>query len=175
MPTRSSYADNVIEGVDASGTVPLGNPLSIAGFDGTNVQRVKTDTGGRLSLTQDAAASPLRVTAGGPALGQTIKAFSSSGGVSINAGATAISYAVTTGKTLYITDIDISTDSTAAILVQLKAGAAVIGEKFISTTAAWEMVGIESQPTIGSAVVLTLVFPTAAGKNGAYIVTGFEQ
>jgi hypothetical protein len=160
---RTGQADHVVEGPGASGTAIVGNPILIGGSDGVNAQP--------LSIS---ASGVMKITAGGPGAGQSIKTFSSSGGVSINAGATVISYTVTAGKTLYITDIDISADNVSAILVQLKAGGVVIGEKYISTTAAWEMVGIESQMTVGSGIALTLVFPTVAGKNGAYVVTGFE-
>ena len=116
-----------------------------------------------------------RTSAGNAAPGQTIKTFSSSGGVSINTGATVTVYTVTPGKTFYPTDIHISTDSATALLVQVKAGSTVILEGYISTTAPLDLAGIESQVGVGSGVVLSIVFPTVAGKNGAWVIFGFEQ
>jgi hypothetical protein len=172
---KTGFADQIHEGDAAAGTAPQANPLNNGVFDGTNVQRQKGDTSGRTVITTEVGAAVLMSTAGGPAPGQTIKSFTSSGGVSINTGATAISYTVTTGKTLFITDIDVSTDSATPILVQLKAGSNVVVEKYISTTCPLELDGIESQPTVASAQVFTLVFPTASGKNGTYFVSGYEQ
>lgn len=116
-----------------------------------------------------------RVTAGGAAPGQSIKAFSSSGGVPINAGATINVYTVTSGKTLFLTDISVSTDSAASFLFQIKAGAVVIKEGFVSATAPFAFAGIESQPSIGSGVTISIVFPTVVGKNAAFFLSAFEQ
>ena len=119
--------------------------------------------------------STFRVNAGAMAPGQSIKTFSSSGAIGINAGATSNVYTVTAAKTLYITDILLSTDSAAAFLVQIKAGATVIFEKYISTTADFNMTGIESQDGVAGGVLLTVVWPTVAGKNGTFKISGFEQ
>ena len=121
------------------------------------------------------AGPTLRVSAGAGAAGQSLKTFSSSGGVNINAGATVNVYTVTAGKTLFISDVLISADSATPILVQLKAGATVIMESYVSTTAPLDMTGIETQVAVGAGVALTVVFPTAAGKNGSYFIAGFEQ
>lgn len=120
-------------------------------------------------------AAVFRVSAGSAAAGQTIKNFSSSGGLSINTGATPTVYTVTTGKTLFITDVYFSTDSATPLLVQVKAGATVILEGYMSTTAPLQIPGVESQKSVGSGVVLSLVFPTVAGKNAAWSIDGFEQ
>jgi hypothetical protein len=38
----------VVDGPDAAGAVPTKSPVQVSGFDGTDVQRISTDTGGRL-------------------------------------------------------------------------------------------------------------------------------
>ena len=116
-----------------------------------------------------------KFSAGGPGVGQAIKQVNSAGGVSINTGYTGTIYTVTAGKTLYITDVQISCDSATATLAQLKAGATVIYENYISTTGPWTALGIESQPTVGAGVALSLVIATQAGHNATYFVAGFEQ
>ena len=135
----------------------------------------KQSDGSHVLQIQSVQGAVGRVSAGAGAPGQSLKTFSSSGGVSINSGATVNVYTTTAGKTLYITDLYISADSAAPILVQVKAGATVIFEGYVSTTAPMDMTGIETQPNCGSGVALTIVFPTAAGKNGSYFIGGFEQ
>jgi len=156
--------------------VPIGTlAVPVGGTDGTYLRALSTDANGNVSLTSNTTSAVTKVTAGGAGPGQSIKTFSSSGGVSIATGATTISYTVTTGKTLYITDIDVSTSSATAVLVQIKAGSTVIAERYISTTNSWSSIGIESQPTVGSAIVMTLVFGTSSGSSGAYFIGGYEQ
>lgn len=132
-----------------------------------NATTVKLDANNNLPVA--------RMTAGGLAPGQTLKTFNSSGGVSINAGATVALYTVTTGKTLLISDLEISTDSTIPVLWQLKAGAVVIQEGFITNTAPLSAIGIETQDAVAGGVALSLVFGTSAGKNATYKLRGFEQ
>jgi len=100
--------------------------------------------------------------------------FSSAGGVTVGGGITVVNYTVPAGKTLYITDVDVSTDSTTAVLMQIFAGALVIAEKYISTTCPFEFVGIESQMTVPSGALLKLVFP-AVTTHVAYVVNGYLQ
>jgi len=47
-PTLSSSHNVIAEGDVAAGSAPAANPISIAGFDGTNVQRIRTDTNGNI-------------------------------------------------------------------------------------------------------------------------------
>lgn len=42
--------DPIVSGPDAPGTSPTRPPVQIGGFDGTNVQRIKTDTSGNLNV-----------------------------------------------------------------------------------------------------------------------------
>ena len=48
MPTGVSAAQ--VQGTAADGAAPVGNPVLIAGFDGTNIQYVKTDVNGELQV-----------------------------------------------------------------------------------------------------------------------------
>ena len=116
----------------------------------------------------------IRQTAGGCAPGMSTVSFSSSGGVTVGGGITVVNYTVPAGKTLYITDVDVSTDSTTAVLMQMLAGALVIAEKYISTTRPFEFVGIESQMTVPSGALFKLVFP-AVTTHIAYVVNGYLQ
>lgn len=45
-----SFQDPIVSGPDAPGTAPSRNPVQIGAFDGTNVQRVKSDTSGNVSV-----------------------------------------------------------------------------------------------------------------------------
>ncbi|MGK4422336.1 hypothetical protein ACSLVQ_29220, partial [Klebsiella pneumoniae] len=67
------------------------------------------------------------------------------------------------------------TDSTIPVLWQLKAGAVVIQEGFITNTAPLSAIGIETQDAVAGGVALSLVFGTSAGKNATYKLRGFEQ
>lgn len=114
----------------------------------------------------------MRITAGGCAPNMSTVSFSSSGGLAL--GASAINYTVPAGKTLYLTDIDISTDSTTALLVQIFSGAFVIAEKWISTTCPFEFVGIESQMTVGGGQLFKITYASGS-TNGAYVINGYLQ
>lgn len=164
VPVGPFIANMTVEGPVATGN-PGGNPLLIGGLNSNSSVQPLSISGSGV----------MKFTAGGAGAAQSIKSWSSSGGASISTGLTVISYTVTTGKTLYITDIDVSTDDSSPVLAQLKAGSTVVAERFISTTNSWSSIGIESQPTVGSGVVLTLVLAAASGKNAAYYVGGFEQ
>ena|ERR1700752_426495 len=114
-------------------------------------------------------------TAGNEAPGQTRKVFSSNGGVNINAGATVNLYIVTAGKLFYLTDVHISTDSSTPILVQVTDAGVSIFEGWASTTAPLDIQGIETQPTCAAGDQLAIIFPAAATKHAAYLVSGWEQ
>jgi len=45
-----TFADPIVSGPDAPGSAPTKNPVQIGAFDGTNVQRVSSDTSGRLNV-----------------------------------------------------------------------------------------------------------------------------
>lgn len=159
--------------------------LAIAGFDQVRC-RISGYTSGSVTIigkgivsvapmNVEGAFAVQRQTAGSAAPNQTIKTFSSSGGVSINTGGTTTVYTVTAGKTFYITDIFIATDNATPALTQVKAGATVVAESYLSTTQAINMLAIESQPAVAGGVAITITWPTATGKNGSYFIAGFEQ
>jgi|SRR5579864_2947388 len=117
-------------------------------------------------------------TAGAGAPDQTLKQFSSSGGVSINTGATVALYTPTAGKTFYATDIVITGNASTAgqVLCQLKSGSTVIWEGYMKTdTQPIEIPGIETQPQAPGGAALTLVIGTLSGGTAAYFIGGFEQ
>jgi hypothetical protein len=115
-----------------------------------------------------------RATAGSSAPGQTVLSFSSSGGLTITSGGSVALHVPAAGKNFYVTDLDCSTDSTAAVLVQLQAGNTIIGEKYISTTCPWEMVGIETQMMCPGGQLLEVTF-AAGTTHAAYVINGYEQ
>ena len=117
-------------------------------------------------------------TAGAGAPDQTLKQFSSSGGVSINTGATVSLYTPTIGKTFYATDIMITGNAATAgqVLCQLKSGTTVIWEGYMKTdTQPIEIPGLETQPQGPGGAALTLVIGTLSGGSAAYFISGFEQ
>lgn len=118
--------------------------------------------------------SSVRVSPGGPAPGQSVNNFSSSGGDAGNT--TRNLYTVTTGKTGRVTDINISTDDTTARLVQLLAGATVIFEDLVVSGAPLRLPDLASKPSAASAVVLALVLPApTSGKKFYWYVGTMEQ
>lgn len=114
-----------------------------------------------------------RTTAGALATGQSAK--QAAGTVSINAGATVTINTVTAGKTYYITDIHLATDSTTSVDAKIQAGGVTVFESYVINTAPCDMSGIETQPFGTSGQVITLLLPTVAGKNINYFISGFEQ
>ena len=134
----------------------------------------------RLPLTASfpATGSTAKSTAGAGAPDQTLKQFSSSGGVSIATGATVALYTPTAGKTFFMTDITITGNAGTAgqVLCQVKSGTTVIWEAYMKTdTQPIEIPGIETQPQGPGGAALTLVIGTLAGATAAYYIAGFEQ
>ena len=122
--------------------------------------------------------STAKSTAGAGAPDQTLKTFSSSGGVSIASGANVALYTVTAGKTFYATDIIITGNAGTAgqVLCQLKQAGVVIWEGYMKTdTQPLEIPGLETQPSAPGGAALTLVIGTLAGGTAAYYIGGFEQ
>jgi hypothetical protein len=122
--------------------------------------------------------SVAKSTAGAAAPDQTLKTFSSSGGVSIATGATVNLYTVSAGKTFYITDIVLTGNATTPTqyLVQIKAGATVIWEGYVKTdTEPIEVPGLETQPQGAGGSQISIVFATASGTTATYYVAGYEQ
>ena len=53
----------VVGGAAATGAVPVGNPVLVAGFDGTDVRDISTDTSGRIILGAPSANIPVSIAA----------------------------------------------------------------------------------------------------------------
>lgn len=48
--TAAAWGDPIVSGPDAPGVAPTKNPVQIGSFDGTNVQRVSSDSSGKLNV-----------------------------------------------------------------------------------------------------------------------------
>jgi hypothetical protein len=119
--------------------------------------------------------SSLRVTAGGIAPGQTAKTFTGKVALS-GGGATTVSlYTVTTGKTLIITDIYLSTDGAQDIGVQIQAAGTAVFYILCRDSAPCQMPGMDTGPIGTTGQAMTIVFPTSTNSNGFYYVAGVEQ
>lgn len=122
--------------------------------------------------------SVAKETAGSAAPDQTLKTFSSSGGVSIATGATVALYTVTAGKTFFVTDIVITGNAATAgqVLCQLKQAGTVFWEGYMKTdTQPLEIAGLETQPTAPGGAAITLVIGTLTGGTATYFIAGYEQ
>src|SRR5579859_2998060 len=117
-------------------------------------------------------------TAGSAAPDQTLQTFSSSGGVSVNTGATVALFTVPAGKTFFMTDIVVMGNAATAtqFLVQVKQGTTVIFEGFCKTdTAPVEAPGLETQPSAPSGTAVSLVLGTGASTTATYFISGYVQ
>lgn len=122
----------------------------------------------------------VKQTAGGPAPGQSAKTFT--GELNLPAGAGTPTQAletVTTGKTLYVTDLSFTADTAQIFRVRLQAnGVDIFRGMCKGDTGPIEFPGIETQPQAASGAVVQCVFVTLAGflvTNVEYFVGGFEQ
>lgn len=117
-----------------------------------------------------------RVSAGFMAPGQTAKQYTGKNATSTTLATTITLETVTAGKTYYMTDISIFTDSTTSIDGSINAGGTPIYRFGTSTTAPLQMAGMETQPygSSGQTVVLVLP-PTTSVQNVWFNVAGFEQ
>lgn len=115
-----------------------------------------------------------RVTAGGPAPGQTQKNYS--GTVALSASPTTVALeTVTAAKQYLITDIIVTINgSTGQTLTQLQFGATNVVNAHVNTTKGIEMIGLETGPIASAGTVVQLVFAAASGATAAYNVFGVE-
>lgn len=126
-----------------------------------------TDGDGSLTPT-------LRASAGGAAIGQTLQQFT--GNPSINTGATVALFTVPAGKTFYVTDIYVGSNSGLAFSVQIQAAGTPIFNGFAKgDTGPIDMPGIETQPQAAGGTAVTLVMGTAGSTTAAYYIAGFIQ
>ena len=138
-------------------------------FDAANGAIKVESTGGGNSNVQ-------RVSAGFMANGQTAKQYTGKQATSTSSTTSVALETVTTGKTFYITDIAIFTDSTSAIDGSINAAGTPIYRFGTSTTAPVESPGMETQPFASTAQAVTLALPiTTAIQNVWYNIYGFEQ
>ncbi len=139
--------------IDVNGN-PLGtavNPLTIAGGGAT-----------------------LRVNAGGAAVGQTLKTYV--GTLSVAAAVTLTLETVTPGKTFYITDIYVGSNTATVFPVTVNAGATAVFQGFCKgDTGPISLMGIETQPSASSGTVVQLLLGAAAATTCAFMVNGYEQ
>lgn len=126
----------------------------------------------------DMAGNPLarvvRMNAGSVAPGQTLKTFT--GTVSIASGATQPLETVTTGKTLYITDIVIGANTATQFLVRIQAAGVDIFDDYCKgDTGPIQAIGMESQPNAASGTVVQILFAAAAVTTASFFVAGWES
>lgn len=121
-----------------------------------------------------AAGATLRTNAGGPAPGQSNKTYV--GNPSVATGATVVLETVATGKTLYITDIYVGSNTATPFLVQIQAAGTMIFYGYCKgDTGPISMPGIETQPSAASATSVQVIFGTAAATSAAFLISGVEQ
>ncbi len=141
----------------------------------TSITTPGGDVVGRVSLFDATGAAPtVRVNAGGPTLGQSLKTYV---GTQSLAAATPITLeTVTAGKTFYVTDIYVGANSATPFAVTINAGATAIFQGFCKgDTGPVALMGIETQPAAGTGAVVQLVLGTAAATTAAYMIAGYEQ
>lgn len=116
----------------------------------------------------------LRVNAGAGGPGQSLKSYV--GTQSVATGATITLETVTTGKSFFITDIYVGSNSATVFQVTINAGATPIFQGFCKgDTGPISLMGIETQPSAGSGVVVQLVFGVAVATTAAFMISGYEQ
>lgn len=116
----------------------------------------------------------LRVNAGGAAYGQTLKSYT--GTQNVATGATITLETVTAGKTFFITDIYVGSNTATQFSVTINSGATAVFNGFCKgDTGPINLMGIETQPSATSGSVVQLVLGTAAATTAAYMINGYEQ
>jgi len=121
---------------------------------------------------QETGVLPSKSTAGGPGVGQTTVTFVNA---VTNPGAGDIALlTVPAGKTLFITDLVITTTGTGQQLFALKDNTTVIFNAHANSTKGIEALGIESQPTVAGGDTFSLNSPAVTGVV-AYFIAGYYQ
>jgi hypothetical protein len=122
-----------------------------------------------------------KVNAGFMAAGQTAKSYVGKQATSTSATTTVTLETVTTGKTFYITDVYIGTDSASGAATtldtRLQAAGTDIFRAGVHTLAPITLPGIETQLYATSGQVVTLLLPQTSGGvvNVWFLIQGFEQ
>ena len=144
-----------------------GSSYTISSVTGAETERVTL-------LDSLGLVATLRVNAGGAGVGQTLKTYT--GTVNVATGATVPLETVTAGKTFYITDIYVGSNSATVFSVTVNANATPIFNAFCKgDTGPISLAGIETQPSATSGAVVAVVFGAAAATTAAYMFSGYEQ
>lgn len=117
----------------------------------------------------------LRITAGGPAPGQSIKTIVLNRFPLTAAPQTINWYVVTALKTLYLTDICLYTTSATLEDIQLQAGGGNVFRGNVRDLAPIQMPGIETQPQGAAGSQMAIVVPADTGMFLSGFISGFEQ
>lgn len=122
----------------------------------------------------------VKMTAGGPGYGQTLKSYTGKQATSTTVTTTITLETVTTGKTFYITDIYMGTDvasGTQILDVIIQAGATPIFRGSLHNLTPIANMAMESQPNVASGIVASILLPITATQvqNFWYFIGGFEQ
>jgi hypothetical protein len=126
-----------------------------------------TDSTGAISPT-------IRISAGAASYGQTLKSYV--GTQSVATGATITLETVTAGKTFYITDIYIGSNTGTVFSVAINAASVPIFNGYCKgDTGPIVLPGMETQPSAPAASVVQLVLGTAAATTATYMINGYEQ
>lgn len=125
--------------------------------------------------------APLRVSAGFVAPGQTAKQYVGKQATATGATTTVTLETVTTGKTFYVTDLYIGSDSASGAAttldIRLQAAGADVFRAPVHNLTPIACQGIETQPFATSGQVVTLLLPQTSGGavNVWFDIFGFEQ
>ena len=145
-------------------------------FGSEHADNVTGGAPGERALYEWAAqGSTIRSNAGGPAAGQSNKTFTGTS-VTLTSGATIALETVAAGKTLYITDIYVGSNSATqfSVLIQ-QAGVTIFSGMCKGDTGPLQMPGIETQPSAPAGAAVTLVLGTAAATVASFFISGIEQ
>ncbi len=129
-----------------------------------------TDNSGSLTPT-------IRVSAGAASFGQSLKQYSGTQALSTTAATTITLETVPAGKTFYVTDIAVYSNTGVVFPVTLNAGATAVYNAFCKgDTGPIQIAGMETQPSATGGTVVQLVLGLAATATiAAYNVYGYEQ
>jgi len=128
----------------------------------------------KLSDSTGSLTPTMRVNAGGAAAGQSLKTYV--GTQSVAAAITLTLETVTAGKTFYITDIYVGSNTATVFQVTVSAGPTAIFQGFCKgDTGPISLMGIETQPSASTGTVVTVAFTLAASTTAAFMISGYEQ
>jgi len=119
----------------------------------------------------------VRVSAGAAGVGQSLKQYSGTQALSTTAATPITLETVTAGKTFYITDIAVYSNTGVVFPVTLNAGATAVYNAFCKgDTGPIQIAGMETQPSATGGTVVQLVLGLAATATiAAYNIYGYEQ